>query len=71
MSSPVDLTADTIDLADLTDLVPCASCDDESGDEAHEAMQRHIRNSLDLTLTEADNEPSDRWWADTPTDHAE
>jgi DNA-binding GntR family transcriptional regulator len=42
-----------------------------SGDEAHEAMQRHIRNSLDLTLTEADNEPSDRWWADTPVDHAE
>jgi DNA-binding GntR family transcriptional regulator len=35
-----------------------------SGDEAHEAMQRHIRNSLDLTLTEADNEPSDRWWAE-------
>jgi len=27
-------------------------------------MQRHIRNSLDLTLTEADNEPSDRWWAE-------
>jgi DNA-binding GntR family transcriptional regulator len=42
-----------------------------SGDGAHEAMQRHIRNSLDLTLTEADNEPSDRWWADTPIDHAE
>jgi len=35
-----------------------------SGDLAHEAMQRHIRNSLDLTLTEADNEPSDRWWAE-------
>ncbi|MBP6785836.1 MAG: GntR family transcriptional regulator [Verrucomicrobiales bacterium] len=31
---------------------------------AHEAMARHIRNSLDLTLTEADNEPSDRWWAE-------
>jgi DNA-binding GntR family transcriptional regulator len=35
-----------------------------SGDEAHEAMQRHIRNSLDLTLTEADNDPSGRWWAE-------
>ncbi len=31
---------------------------------AQEAMQRHIRNSLDLTLTEADNDPSDRWWAE-------
>ena len=31
---------------------------------AHDTMQRHIRNSLDLTLTEADNEPSDRWWAE-------
>ena len=31
---------------------------------ARETMARHIRNSLDLTLTEADNEPSDRWWAE-------
>jgi len=34
------------------------------GNAAHEAMQRHIRNSLDLTLTEADNDPADRWWAE-------
>lgn len=31
---------------------------------AHDAMQRHIRNSLDLTLTEADNDTTDRWWAE-------
>jgi len=30
---------------------------------ASTAMQRHIRNSLDLTLTEADADVSDRWWA--------
>ncbi len=35
-----------------------------SADAAQEAMQRHIRNSLDLTLTEADNNPADRWWAE-------
>lgn len=33
-------------------------------DDAHEAMQRHIRNSLELTLTEADNDTTDRWWAE-------
>jgi len=31
---------------------------------AESAMKIHIRNSLELTLTEADNEPSDRWWAE-------
>lgn len=31
---------------------------------AQEAMQRHIRNSLELTLTEADNDTTDRWWAE-------
>lgn len=36
-----------------------------NGAAAQEAMQRHIRNSLDLTLTEADNEPADRWWAES------
>ncbi|MDF1656765.1 MAG: GntR family transcriptional regulator [Verrucomicrobiales bacterium] len=30
---------------------------------SHDAMQRHIRNSLDLTLNEADNDTTDRWWA--------
>lgn len=35
-----------------------------SSDAAQEAMQRHIRNSLDLTLTEAVNNPADRWWAE-------
>ncbi|MDF1823950.1 MAG: GntR family transcriptional regulator [Verrucomicrobiales bacterium] len=29
---------------------------------SHDAMQKHIRNSLDLTLTEADNDTTDRWW---------
>lgn len=29
----------------------------------HDAMMRHIRNSLDLTLTEADNAVTDRWWS--------
>ncbi len=38
-----------------------ASKDSEA---ASRAMQRHIRNSLDLTLTEADADVSDRWWAD-------
>ncbi len=32
---------------------------------AREAMQIHVRNSLDLTLTEADKMYSDRWWAET------
>lgn len=38
----------------------------ESGDSraSHDAMRRHIRNSLDLTLAEADNEPTDRWWVE-------
>ncbi len=31
---------------------------------SQDAMQRHIRNSLDLTLTEADNDTTDRWWAE-------
>lgn len=31
---------------------------------SHDAMQRHIRNSLDLTLTEADEENADRWWTE-------
>ncbi|MEX2579316.1 MAG: GntR family transcriptional regulator [Verrucomicrobiales bacterium] len=30
---------------------------------AHDAMGRHIRNSLELTLTEADHDTTDRWWA--------
>lgn len=31
-------------------------------DAAHAAMRRHIRNSLDLTLTESDTDTADRWW---------
>lgn len=31
---------------------------------AHDAMLRHIRNSLELTLTEADNDTTDRWWVE-------
>lgn len=31
---------------------------------AHDAMSRHIRNSLDLTLTESDHQASDRWWTE-------
>lgn len=34
------------------------------GAAAGEAMRRHIRNSLDLTLTEADNDPAKRWWVE-------
>ncbi len=35
-----------------------------SGDSStsHDAMRLHIRNSLDLTLTEADGDTGDRWW---------
>lgn len=33
-------------------------------DAAHDAMKRHIRNSLDLTLSEADNSQTDRWWTE-------
>lgn len=29
---------------------------------AHDAMQRHIQNSLVLTLNETDNDTTDRWW---------
>lgn len=29
-----------------------------------EAMRRHIRNSLDLTLAEADGDNADRWWTE-------
>lgn len=32
-------------------------------DAAHEAMKRHIRNSLELTLTEQESHSVDRWWA--------
>ena len=34
------------------------------GTAAREAMQRHIRNSLELTLDEADGDSSDRWWTE-------
>lgn len=34
------------------------------GTAAGEAMRRHIRNSLDLTLAEADNDPAKRWWVE-------
>ena len=34
------------------------------GAAAGEAMRRHIRNSLDLTLTEATPGAGDRWWAE-------
>jgi DNA-binding GntR family transcriptional regulator len=30
---------------------------------ARDAVRRHIRNSLDLTLAEADSDAVDRWWA--------
>jgi len=36
---------------------------DRSPVTAHEAMRRHIRNSLQLTLTEQDADTIDRWWA--------
>ncbi len=36
----------------------------KNSEAASAAMQRHIHNSLDLTLTEADADVSDRWWAD-------
>lgn len=35
-----------------------------SANTAHDAMKRHIRNSLDLTLSEADNSTTDRWWSE-------
>lgn len=41
-----------------------AAIKSRKADDAHEAMQRHIRNSLELTLTEADNDTTDRWWAE-------
>ncbi|MDA9922740.1 GntR family transcriptional regulator [Verrucomicrobiales bacterium] len=34
------------------------------GSAAREAMQRHIRNSLELTLDETDVNSSDRWWTE-------
>lgn len=34
------------------------------GDAAAEAMRGHIRNSLDLTLTEAGRSSASRWWAE-------
>lgn len=38
----------------------------QAGDSAqsHETMRRHIRNSLDLTLAEADGDNGDRWWTE-------
>jgi DNA-binding GntR family transcriptional regulator len=38
--------------------------EDRDGAAAAAAMSRHIRNSLDLTLAEADNDPAKRWWAE-------
>ncbi len=32
------------------------------GTAAEETMRLHIRNSLDLTLAEADHDPAKRWW---------
>jgi DNA-binding GntR family transcriptional regulator len=34
------------------------------GTTAEEAMRRHIRNSLDLTLAEAGPGTGERWWAE-------
>ncbi len=34
------------------------------GSAAAEAMRRHIRNSLDLTLAESVPATGDRWWAE-------
>lgn len=31
---------------------------------ARDAMRRHIHNSLDLTLAEADGDSADRWWTE-------
>ena len=36
MTSPVDLSEDTLDLSEFADLLVCGSCDDDSGDEARE-----------------------------------
>ena len=36
---------------------------DRDADAAEQAMRRHIRNSLELTLTESDLDATDRWWA--------
>lgn len=41
-----------------------AAITSRNSSEAHDAMQRHIRNSLDLTLAEADDDTTDRWWAE-------
>ena len=41
-----------------------AAIENRDAEAAHEAMQRHIRNSLDLTLTESDDETADRWWTE-------
>ncbi len=41
-----------------------AAVKDRDAAAAEEAMRRHIRNSLDLTLAEADNDPAKRWWVE-------
>lgn len=41
-----------------------AAVKNRDADAAGEAMRRHIRNSLDLTLAESDNDPAKRWWAE-------
>lgn len=40
-----------------------AAVGSRDGAAAEEAMRRHIRNSLELTLAEAGNDPAKRWWA--------
>jgi DNA-binding GntR family transcriptional regulator len=41
-----------------------AAVQSRDGSAAAEAMSRHIRNSLDLTLAEAAPGIGDRWWAE-------
>lgn len=41
-----------------------AAVRERDGAAAEEAMRRHIRNSLELTLAEAEQDPAKRWWAE-------
>lgn len=41
-----------------------AAIESRDSEQSYEAMKNHIKNSLDLTLNEGENESTDRWWAE-------
>lgn len=55
---------DILEATQLEHEAIAAALADRNAEGAEEAMRHHIRNSLELTLAEADHDPAKRWWAE-------